>query len=133
MALYHFILPFHMQWQRGLVGVPESLTWALFALNFSWSVIVFLTGCLVLYAATLTPPAHKFVRVTLVTVGLFWLIHGIYTWIHPLPLPGAFRWLAGVLMAFPIVTAVLHWLPLAVYRKDPLQPPSRTTANVTGA
>jgi len=117
LALYHSILPYHMNWAQGLVGVPDSLTWALYALNFSWSVIVFLTGCLVLHAARLTPPVDRFVQVALFAVGLFWLIHGAYTWLHPLPLPGAFRWLAGVLMAFPAVAAVLHWLPLVVYRE----------------
>jgi len=64
LALYHSILPYHMNWQRGLVGVPDSLAWALFALNFSWSVIVFLTGCLVFYVARLTLPVDKFVKLT---------------------------------------------------------------------
>ena len=117
LALYHSILPYHMNWQRGLVGVPDSLAWALFALNFSWSVIVFLTGCLVFSAARLTLPVDKFVKLTLFVAGLFWFIHGIYTWLHPLPLPAAFRWLASVLNAFPLIAVVLHWLPLMVDRK----------------
>ena len=117
LALYHLILPYHMAWHRGLVGVPDSLAWALFALNFSWSVLVFLTGCLVLYAARLPLPVNKFVTSTLFAVGLFWMIHGVYTWLNPLPLPGTLRWLALVLAAFPAVAAVLHWLPIMVYRE----------------
>lgn len=40
-ALYHAVLPYHMKWSLGFNGVPDSLVWAVFALNFSWSVIVF--------------------------------------------------------------------------------------------
>jgi hypothetical protein len=65
-----------------------------FALNFSWSVIVFLAGCLVIYAATLA-----------------------YTWLNPFPLPAAVRWLSVVFIAFPVIAVLLHWLPLLVYRQ----------------
>ncbi|MEO8185785.1 MAG: hypothetical protein ABI580_00275 [Burkholderiaceae bacterium] len=97
--------------------MPDSLAWALFALNFSWSVLVFLIGCLVFYVARLTLPVDRFVKITLFAAGLFWTIHGAYTWLNPLPLPGALRWLTGVLIAFPAVAAALHWLPLLVYRE----------------
>ena len=112
MALYHSVLPYHMGWRRGLGGVPDSIVWALFALNFSWSLIVFLAGCLVIYAARLGPEAGTFARRAVFGVGLFWLIHGAYTWLHPLPLPGSLTWLRYVLGAFPVLMVVLHWLPL---------------------
>jgi hypothetical protein len=111
-GLYHSILPYQMQWRSGLTGVPDSLVWALFALNFSWSVLMFLVGCLVLYASRLRLPVDCFVKLTLVACGSFWLIHGTYTWLHPLPLPPSYRALALVLMAFPMVAAGSHWLPL---------------------
>ena len=117
LALYHLILPYHMAWRSGLVGVPDSLSWALFGLNFSWSVLLFLTGCLIFHAAWLPLPVDKFVTRTLFTVGLFWMIHGVYTWLNPLPLPGAYQWLAIALAAFPAVAAALHWLPLIVGRE----------------
>lgn len=117
LALYHLILPYHMAWRRGLVGVPDSLAWALFALNFSWSVLVFLMGCLVFYASRMTLPVNRFVTTTLFAIGLFWVIHGVYTWFNPLPLPAAFHWLAVVLAALPAVAALLHWLPLFAYRE----------------
>lgn len=59
LALYHLVLPYHMGWRRGLDGVPDSLVWALFALNFSWSVLVLLAGTLVIHAATLGPGASS--------------------------------------------------------------------------
>lgn len=117
MALYHFVLPYHMGWQRGLEGVPDSLAWALFALNFSWSLLMFLVGSLVLYAARLGPMAGLFARRMILAVGLFWALHGAYTWLNPLPLPEALRWLRYVLGAFPLLVIVLHWLPLAAYRR----------------
>ncbi len=118
-ALYHAVLPYHMDWARGLGGIPDSLVWAIFALNFSWSVVVFLAACLILYAASLGPEAGRFAKVTVFVVGLFWLIHGLYTWLHPLPLPPSLVWLRALLAAFPVIVVALHWLPLAVYRRHP--------------
>jgi hypothetical protein len=116
-ALYHAVLPYHMEWVRGLGGVPDSLVWAFFALNFSWSVVVFLVGCLIIYAAGLGPAAGRFAKRTVFVVGLFWLIHGLYTWLNPLPLPLSLVWLRALLGAFPVIVVALHWLPLAVYRQ----------------
>ena len=118
-ALYHFMLPYHMDWRRGLEGVADSLVWALFALNFSWSLLVFLAGGLVLYAAKLGPMAGPFATRTVFVVGLFWVIHGVYTWLNPLSLPDALFWLRYVLGVFPVLVVVLHWLPLFAYRGAP--------------
>jgi len=121
MALYHSVLPYHMQWRQGLGGVPDSIVWALFALNFSWSVLVFLAGGLVISAARLGPGAGPYARRTVFTVGLFWAIHGAYTWLNPLPLPSSLVWLRYVLGGFPGAMVVLHWLPLALHRRGPAQ------------
>ena len=117
LALYHSILPYQMGWRQGIAGMPQSLSWALFALNFSWSVIVFLVGCLVIYAATLTPAAGKFAKITVFAVGLFWVIHGTYTWLNPFPMPRALWWLSLALGAFPVLAVIFHWLPLVLYRE----------------
>lgn len=114
MALYHFVLPYHMGWRDGLVGTPDSIVWAVFALNFSWSLLVLLAEVLVLYAAKVGSSAGTFARRTVFTVGLFWAIHGAYTWLNPLPLPSSLLWLRYVLGAFPVVVVLLHWLPLVV-------------------
>lgn len=117
LAAYHFILPRHMQWERGLVGVPDSLTWALFALNFSWSLLLFLAGALVLYAARIGSSAPRFARVTIFTIGLFWAIHGTYTVLNPFPLPPAMSWVRIVIALFPLIVVALHWMPLALTRQ----------------
>lgn len=116
MALYHFVLPSHMNWRQGLVGVADSLVWAVYALNFSWSLLVLLAEALVLYAAKLGPEAGGFARLTVFTMGLFWAIHGAYTWLNPLPLPASLLWLRYVLGLFPVLVVLLHWLPLVAYR-----------------
>jgi hypothetical protein len=122
LAAYHFVLPFHMRWRSGLDGVPDSIVWALFALNFSWSLLVFLTGALVLRAAVLGP-AHGFVKSTVFTIGLFWALHGAYTWANPLPLPASLQILKYVLAAFPALVVTLHWFPLILFARasDALQ------------
>jgi hypothetical protein len=107
-----------MNWRSGLDNVADSLVWALFALNFSWSLLVFLAGALVMYAAFLGAAAGKFARVTVFAVGLFWAIHGTYTWLNPLPLPPSLSWLRIMLGVFPVVVVLLHWLPLFVARTD---------------
>ena len=116
LALYHFVLPYHMDWQSGLGNMPDSLVWALYGLNFSWSLLLLLVGALVFIVSRLGPTAGSFARWTIFAVGLFWLIHGAYTWLHPLPMPASLNWLKYALTAFPAVTAALHWLPLLVYR-----------------
>ena len=114
LGLYHFVLPNQMQWRSGLGGVPDSLTWALFALNFSWSLLVTLLGCLMFYAARQRLPVDRFTRATLVVAGLFWMLHGAYTWVHPFPLPPSYAALKAALLVFPLVAAAAHWLPLAL-------------------
>ena len=120
MALYHSVLPYQMGWRQGLGGVPDSIVWALFALNFSWSLLVVLAGSLVIFAARLGPRAGTYARSAVFAVGLFWAIHGAYTWLHPLPLPSSLEWLRYVLGLFPATLVILHWLPLAVCRGTPV-------------
>ena len=117
MAGYHFFLPTQMGWASHVQGVPTSIVWALFALNFSWSLLLLLTGGLVLYVARLGPGAGTFARRFVFVIGLFWLIHGAYTWVNPLPMPAFLAALKIALAAFPAVTVALHWGPLLGSRK----------------
>ena len=115
-ALYHFVLPYQFSWRSALHGVPDSLVWTLFALNFSWSLLTLLAGLLVFYAAKLGPAAGPFVTRTVFTVGLFWAIHGAYTWMNPFPMPRSLMWVRYIIDAFPAVVVALHWSPLLLYR-----------------
>ena len=117
MGLYHFVLPFHMGWGDHLGGVPTSITWALYTLNFSWSLLVVLTGLLVLHVARLGPDAGRFARRFVFVVGLFWLVHGASTWIRPFPMPASLAWLWVLLATFPVAMVAAHWAALAGTKK----------------
>ena len=119
MAGYHFFLPFHMGWGAHLDGTPSSIVWALYALNFSWSLLVLLTGILVFQVARLGPGAGTFARRFVFMVGLFWLIHGGYTWLNPFPMPKSLAALKLGLELFPLLTVALHWGPLLAMRQRP--------------
>jgi len=116
MALYHFVLPYHMGWAQGhgVENLPDSMAWALYALNFSWSLLLVCVSSLIIYAAALGPTTGTFMRRAVFTVGLFWAIHGTYVWFNPMPLPDRLVWLKFVLAAFPATLVVLHWIPLMV-------------------
>jgi hypothetical protein len=117
LASYHFVLPTHMQWDRGIGDLVPALVWALYALNFFWSLLALLTGILVVRAALRGPTDDTFTRNTIFVLGLYWLIHGAYTWVNPLPMPRSMATLKYVLLAFPALTAALHWLPLLLFRE----------------
>jgi hypothetical protein len=55
-------------------------------------------------------------------VGLFWLVHGAYTWIHPLPMPAFLAWLWILLAAFPGLMVAFHCGPLLAVRRPGAEP-----------
>jgi hypothetical protein len=116
MALAHFGLQYEWSLMRDFGTLPAHLVWALFALNFSWGVLLFAVSGLVFVAAKLGPSAGAFVRRFVFTVGLFWLIHGIYVVAVPMPLPPQLLWIQVPMAAFPLTIVALHWVPLLVSR-----------------
>jgi hypothetical protein len=115
MALAHFGLQY--EWTGFDFGtLPRQLAWALLALNFSWSVLLLGVSALVFYAARFASSGSAFARRFVFVVGLFWLIHGIYIWASPMPLPPRLHWLTFVLGAFPLPLIALHWAPLVAGR-----------------
>ena len=116
MALAHFGLQYEWSLLRDFGNLPAQLAWALFALNFSWGVLLLAISGLVLYAAKLGPAAGAFVRRFVFLVGLFWLIHGAYVLAVPMPLPPQLQWIRFPMAAFPVMIIALHWVPLFVYR-----------------
>ena len=55
MALAHFGLQYEWNLLGDFGNLPAHLTWTLFALNFSWGVLLLVISGLVLYAAKLGP------------------------------------------------------------------------------
>ena len=116
MALAHFGLQYEWNLLGDFGNLPAHLTWTLFALNFSWGVLLLVISGLVLYAAKLGPAAGPFVRRFVFMVGLFWLVHGTYVWALPMPLPPSLLWIRFPMAVFPLTIIALHWVPLFVSR-----------------
>jgi hypothetical protein len=116
MGLYHFVLPIHMDWAHGIGQLPASISWALYALNASWSLIVLTVATVILFAARSGPHDTSFGRHAVFVIGLFWLAHGVYIWRNPMPLPNRLAWLRVALAIFPATLVTLHWLPLMMTR-----------------
>ena len=114
LASFHFALPHVMDWghANGMEILAERIVWALYVLNFSWSLLVLVTGSLVVYAAVIGPPASRFTRHVLLAIGLFWAIHASYQALYPMPLPSRLLWLQVLLPTLPAALAVLLWIPL---------------------
>ena len=116
LALFHFALPHVMDWGHasGMETLAERIVWALYILNFSWSLLVLVTGSVVAYAAFIGPPASRFTRHVLFAIGFFWAIHAGYQALHPMPLPGRLLWLQVMLPTLPAALTLLLWTPLAL-------------------
>jgi hypothetical protein len=84
--------------------VRPILSWALFALNFSWSTRILLVGGLTIYVGRLDPRAAS---ALVLIVAVFWTIHGIYTVVEPMPVPPRLAWTQGPVVAFPATLVVL--------------------------
>ena len=108
---YHLVLPYQMDWADGLRNVPASLVWGIGMLNVSWSLVAITMGCVV-FCAVLESPRANFARRVVFAFGLFWMIHSLYLWSHPVPVPASLLWLKYLLAGFSLISIVLHWLPL---------------------
>jgi hypothetical protein len=118
MAIAHFGLPTVFQWSSVSGGnLPPILSWALFALNFSWSTLVLLVGGLTIYAGRLDPRAAS-VRALVLIVAVFWTIHGIYMVVEPMPVPPRLAWIQGPIVTFPATLILLHGVALLSTRRS---------------
>lgn len=115
MALAHFALQYEWSLLGDFGTLPLQLGWALFALNFSWGLLLLAISGLVIYAAV-GPVGDTFVRGFIFSIGLFWLLHGVYVVSVPMPLPARLQWIRLPLVAFPALIVGLHWTPLWVTR-----------------
>jgi len=113
---YHLVLPYQWDWAAGLKSVPDSLVWGVYMVNFSWGLLALTMGGLIFLAAW-QDPATRFVRRVVLAIGLFWAVHGVYLWLHPVPVPDSLLWLKYSLAGFPAVAVALHWLPLWLTRE----------------
>jgi len=112
MAIAHFGLQWEWHQITDFGNLPPQLQWALFALNFSWGVLLLGVGALVVSAAA-RGAADAMARRLVLVVGGFWAVHGMYVAFVPMPLPPQLVWLRAPLLAFPATLVVLHSVALA--------------------
>jgi hypothetical protein len=86
MAIAHFGLQWEWHQVTDFGNLPPQLQWALFALNFSWGVLLLGVGALVLSAAV-RGSADAMARRLVLVVGAFWAVRGMYVALVPMPLP----------------------------------------------
>lgn len=106
MGLSHFAVPFVFPWESLINGLYPPIQWALFAMNFFFSLLLLWGGLLTL-AAALKWQINARMRVWIFGgMGLFWCIGAVYEIIFPFPMKEA----APVLPAIAFVEALLYWL-----------------------
>ena len=130
---YHLVLPRQWNWAAGLQNVPAILVSGIYILNFSWSLLILTVAALIFYAAAEGPTASVFARRVVFAVGLFWAVHGIYLWLHPLPVPDSLAWLKYGLAVFPALAIILHWLPLWLTRVSSKAAARQSNTRMVGA
>src|SRR5215831_11674763 len=111
MALGHFGLQWEWHQIRDFGTLPSQLEWALFALNFSWGMLLLCIAALVLHVAT-RDGSNASDRQLMFVVGVFWAIHAGYVALVPMPLPASLSWLTVPLVVFPVMLATLHFCAL---------------------
>src|SRR5438045_7400253 len=99
MAVAHFGLQWEWRQVTNFGTLPPQLQWALFALNFSWGVLLLAVGALVLSAAA-RGSADAMARRLVLVFGVFWAVHGMSVASVRLPLPSRLLGLRGAAPAF---------------------------------
>ena len=94
------------------------MSWTLYTLNASWSLVVSTIAAIILVAARVEMSVRFFGRCTILAVGMFWAAHGIYILLNPMPLPTALAWAKFPMLMFPATLTTLHWLPLLILLRE---------------
>jgi hypothetical protein len=113
MAVPHFFVPFIFPWEELVRGLYPPVKWALFAMNFFFSLLLFWGGLLSLAAVLkwkMTPGMRYWI---FGGMGIFWALGAVYELIVPFPMPEA-KW---VLPGIAFVNACLYGTALLHLRK----------------
>jgi hypothetical protein len=114
MGGFHLFLPRIFNWSHAMRSAPDSIEWALLSLNVFWSVLILLTGALVVVLARRDWSEHAPGRLVLGALACYWLVHTLYLLVFPFPLPASLRWLGMAFVGFALVQALLHGWPALV-------------------
>ncbi len=113
MAVPHFFVPFIFPWDELITGLYPPIQWALFAMNFFFSLLLLWGGILSLVSTlkwTMTKSMRYWIHGGL---GLFWLIGAIYEILVPFPIVEA-KWILPII-AFMI--SCLYVMAVFLYKE----------------
>ncbi|UNC92098.1 hypothetical protein [Candidatus Contubernalis alkaliaceticus] len=103
MGFSHFFVPLFLPWEQHAADLYAPISWALYAMNFSFSYLLTLGGIL-----TYVSFNHIAIRKWIVGgMASFWIAGGVYQLVIPFPLDEA-RWI------LPVISFVIAILYLAV-------------------
>lgn len=113
MAIPHFFVPFIFPWERLIKDLYPPIKWALFAMNFFFSLLLLWGGLLTLISTlkwTITRRMRYWIHGGM---GLFWLVGAIYEIVFPFPILEA-MW---VLPAIAFCISLLYWIAVFLYKE----------------
>jgi len=111
LALYHFFLPLQFHWARFVEEVPGQIHWALFALNFFFSVLLLVVGLSVLATAWSSARNGPLALMVVGGAASFWLANFAYLMLFPLPVPASLSAVKWGLECFSVACFLLHGVP----------------------
>ena len=119
MGGFHFWLPRLFHWADGIASAPDSLRWALLALNAFWSGFAVATGALALGLAWRDEWRGSAGRLAAAVLAAYWCAHAAYLVAWPFPLPPRLAWLGAAFVGFAAMQALLHAWAAATARSRP--------------
>lgn len=91
-ALSHFFVPLIFPWEQLIEGLYPPIQWALFAMNYFFSLLLLWGGILTIFAELKWKTVKGIRKYIVGGMTLFWLVGTIYEFIFPFPIMEA-RWI----------------------------------------
>ena len=107
LAGFHFMLPAVFGWDAAAADLPDSLQWALRALNDLWSLMALVTSVLILVIAVGKWWTQVAGKAAIAAMAVYWLLHVLYLLWRPFPLPPQLAALGVAFVAFPLLQIAL--------------------------
>ena len=114
MALYHFILPYHLGWKDSIIEVTAMINWAIFSLNHFFSFLLLWGGIITIITAFRWEKVDLLGYGILVGMGLFWIFNASYQIFIPMPLPERLIVLKWGLLTFSVFLVILYILAVSL-------------------
>ena len=111
LALYHFFLPLQFDWAKFVGEVPGQIRWALFAINFFFSVLLLVVGLCVVATAWNSFRNEPLALLVVGGAASFWLANFVYLMRFPFPVPASLSAVQLGLEAFSATSFLLHGVP----------------------